>query len=85
MLPSLAVSVTFPIPRYSETVRNGWISVRNSGPHDLPLGALWALKFAGRKEGMNYREHFTVVQIFLSAGNTIRLKLHIYKIQGRQN
>ena len=30
----------------------------------------------GRKEGIT-EKHFAVVQIFLSAGNTIRLKAHI--------
>lgn len=48
----------------------------------LPPGSPWALKLARRKEGIT-EKHFAVVQIFLSAGNNIRFKLHIYKILER--
>lgn len=48
----------------------------------LLWGTLWAVKLARRKEGIT-EKHFAVVQIFLLAGNNIRLKLHICIIQGR--
>ena len=38
----------------------------------------------GRKGGI-MEKHFAVVQIFLSAGKNIRLKVHMYKIQGKEN
>ena len=38
----------------------------------------------GRK-GRIIEKHFAIVQIFLSAGKNIRLRIHMYKIQGKEN